>query len=116
MKSFLNSVGFALRGIRLAWSGKNFRIQCVIGFLVVILGITFGISVSEWLWVITMTGLVLAAEMFNSAIESIVNFISPDYHPLAGKIKDVAAGAVLILAFTAFVIGLIIFVPYLNIF
>jgi diacylglycerol kinase (ATP) len=116
MKTFLKSVGFALHGIRLAWAEKNFRIQCVIGVFVVASGILLGISLYEWLWVTTMIGLVLTAEMFNSAIENIVNFISPDFHPLAGKIKDISAGAVLILSFTSIVIGLIIFGPYLNIF
>jgi diacylglycerol kinase len=116
MKTFLNSVGFALNGIRLAWAGKNFRIQCIIGIVVITSGIMFRITIYEWLWVITMTGLVLAAEMFNSAIENIVNFISPDFHPLAGKIKDISAGAVLILSLTSIVTGLIIFVPYLNMF
>ena len=116
MKRFLNSVGFALRGIRFVLSGENFRIQCVIGLLVTGMGIMFNITAGEWLWIIAMIGLVLAAEMFNSAVENIVNFISPEFNPLAGKIKDLAAGAVLVIAFASFVVGLIIFIPYLNIF
>jgi len=116
MKKFLNSVLFAMRGIRFAWAGTNFRIQCFIAAFVVASGIKFGIHINEWFLVIILIGLVLTAEVFNSAIENLVNFISPDFHPLAGKIKDLAAGAVLILSFTSFLIGLIIFVPYLNIF
>ncbi|MPN45884.1 hypothetical protein SDC9_193463 [bioreactor metagenome] len=58
-------------------------------------------------------GMVLAAEGFNSAIERLVNLVSPGRNPLAGDIKDVAAGAVLVCAIAAAVVGLIIFLPYL---
>ena len=56
--------------------------------------------------------MVLAAEAFNTAIERLVNLVSTDYHPIAGDVKDIAAGAVLICAIFAAIIGLIIFVPY----
>jgi diacylglycerol kinase (ATP) len=56
--------------------------------------------------------MVLAAEGFNTAIERLVNLVSPDYHPIAGDVKDVAAGAVLICAIAAAIIGGIIFIPY----
>ena len=52
--------------------------------------------------------------MFNSAVERIVDLVSPQRHPLAGQVKDIAAGAVLVCALTAMTIGLIIFVPYLT--
>ena len=55
---------------------------------------------------------VLAAEAFNTAIERLVNLVSPDYHPIAGDVKDIAAGAVLICAVTAALVGAIIFIPY----
>jgi diacylglycerol kinase len=58
-------------------------------------------------------GLVLAFEVMNTAIENIVNVISPGFHPLAGKIKDLAAASVLILSMTSIAIGLLIFLPYL---
>ena len=112
MKGFLKSFVFALKGLAFAWSGRNFRVQCAAAVMVTALGFLFGISPTEWFAVITMVALVLSAEVFNSAIESIVNFVSPEYHPLAGKIKDLAAGAVLILAIASLVTGLIIFVPY----
>jgi diacylglycerol kinase (ATP) len=56
--------------------------------------------------------MVLAAEGFNTAIERLVDLVSPDYHPIAGDVKDVAAGAVLICAIAAAIIGAIIFTPY----
>ena len=59
-----------------------------------------------------MFGMVLAAEGFNTAIERLVDLVSPDFHPVAGDVKDVAAGAVLICAIAAAIIGMIIFIPY----
>lgn len=75
-------------------------------------GILFGISRIEWLFLIFAAGLVLMAEAFNTAIEIDIDLTSPDIHPLARDVKDVAAGAVLLAALAALVIGLIIFVPY----
>lgn len=77
----------------------------------VALGLYFGISRIEWLFVILTAGLVLSAEAFNTAIEIDIDLTSPEYHPFARDTKDVAAGAVLIAAIAAAAIGLIIFVP-----
>lgn len=76
-------------------------------------GFHFQITSTEWCIVLICFGLVLAAEAFNTAIERLVNLVSPDYHPIAGDVKDVAAGAVLICAIFAAIIGCIIFLPYL---
>jgi undecaprenol kinase len=113
MKAFLASVRFALNGIKIAWSGKNFRIQVVIALLIAVAGATFGISATEWLVILIFISLVLGLEVLNSAIEHIVNFVSPEFHPLAGRIKDLAAGAVLVVAGLSAVAGIIIFLPYL---
>jgi diacylglycerol kinase (ATP) len=55
----------------------------------------------------------LAAEGFNTAIERLVDLVSPDYHPIAGAVKDIAAGAVLLCAIASAIVGTIIFLPYL---
>ena len=68
---------------------------------------------TEWCIVVICFGVVLAAEGFNTAIERLVDLVSPEFHPVAGDVKDVAAGAVLICAIAAAIIGCIIFVPYL---
>ena len=79
--------------------------------VVIAAGIFFRVSNTEWL-VLTLTmTLVMAAEGFNTALEFLTDLVSPNYHELAGKTKDVAAGAVLITAIGAIVIGMIIFVP-----
>ena len=108
VKSFV----FAFRGIYIAGkSGVNIRIQLFIGLLVVIAGFVFEISKTEWLFATFAMGMVLSAEIFNTAIEKLVDLVSPDYNSEAGKIKDLAAGAVLLAAICAAIIGLIIFIP-----
>ena len=76
-------------------------------------GIHFGITSTEWCIVILCFGIVLAAEGFNTAIERLVDLVSPDYHPIAGAVKDIAAGAVLLCAIASAIVGTIIFLPYL---
>ena len=76
------------------------------------LGLLLDIASAELAIILIMIAMVLSAEIFNSAIENLVNFVSPEYHPLAGKIKDLAAGAVLVIAIVSVVVGLLIFIPY----
>ena len=79
---------------------------------VIIAGIVLGITRTEWIMVGMCIGTVIAAELFNTAIEKLVDLVSPERHPVAGRVKDIAAGAVLICAVAAAIIGLIIFIPY----
>jgi diacylglycerol kinase (ATP) len=81
--------------------------------VVMALGAYFGITRIEWLFIALAAGLVLTAEAFNTAIEIDIDLTSPEYHPYARDTKDVAAGAVLIAAIAAAIIGLIIFLPYI---
>ena len=89
----------------------NFWVQCVVAITVIIFGLLLKISTAEWLFISLSIGFVLAAEVFNSAIEKLVDLVSPDFNERAGLIKDMAAGAVLIAAITSAIIGLIIFIP-----
>ena len=79
---------------------------------VIIAGIVLGITRTEWIMVVMCIGTVISAELFNTAIEKLVDLVSPERHPVAGRVKDIAAGAVLICAVAAAIIGLIIFIPY----
>jgi len=79
----------------------------------VFLGLFFHITHYEWLLLILAAGMVLAAEAFNTALEIDIDLTSPEMHPMARDVKDVAAGAVLITALAALLIGLFIFAPYL---
>lgn len=110
----LKSFTYAWKGIRfLLIEEHNARIHCVVICLVTGAGFFFDISKGEWIAVAGCCGMVLAAEAFNSAIERLVDLVSPDYLPLAGRVKDMAAGGVLICAVAAVVIGCIIFIPRL---
>ncbi len=77
------------------------------------LGRYVGLSASEWCWIVLAIMAVWTAEALNTAFEFLADASSPGYHPLVGKAKDVAAGAVLIAAVGAVVIGALVFTPYL---
>ena len=79
--------------------------------LCIVMGFSFGISAFEWLIVVVCFGLVLGGECLNSSIEAIVDLASPEFHELARKSKDAAAGGVLLFSLASFVVGLIIFAP-----
>jgi diacylglycerol kinase (ATP) len=111
-KNRIKSFGFALKGIKnLVQTQENAQIHLFAIVLVTIVGFLLKIDKSEWCTVIIAFTMVLAAEGLNTAIEFVVDLVSPDYHPLAGKAKDVAAAAVLITAVGAVLIGCIIFLP-----
>lgn len=110
----IKSFGFAFKGIKsLIAKEHNAWIHCLAIVVVTCAGLYFHLTPTEWCLVVLCFGLVLAAEGFNTAIERLVDLVSPDYHPIAGDVKDVAAGAVLICAISAAIIGIIIFIPYL---
>ena len=89
----------------------NFRIHLTAVILVSGLGWFFHLSASEWLWIILAVGLVLITELLNTALELLVDLVSPGFNSQAGKVKDVAAGAVLVAAVIAVIIGAVIFIP-----
>ena len=74
-------------------------------------GFYFALNTVEWLWIIAATAVVFIVELFNTAIETLVDLVSPDFNPKAGLIKDISAAAVLIAAFMALIIGILIFLP-----
>ena len=114
-KKQLRSFGYAWKGIRCCvGKEQNLSFHLIATVCVVIAGFAFGITRTEWICIILCIGIVIAAELFNSAIERLVDLVSPQRHPLAGQIKDIAAGAVLVCALTAMVVGLVIFIPYLT--
>jgi len=106
------SFTFAFRGIGLLFRTQhNSWVQLFFTFLIVFLGVFFGISSTEWIFIVLSIGLVLSAEAFNTAFEFDIDLTSPTYHPYARDTKDVAAGAVLITTTMAIIVGLIIFLP-----
>lgn len=111
----LKSFAYAFKGIgSFLPKEHNAWIHCAAIAVVTAAGLAWDITRMEWVAVILCFGLVLAAEAFNTAIERLVDLVSPDFHPVAGDVKDIAAGAVLICAIAAAIVGLIVFIPYLK--
>jgi len=90
---------------------QNARIHIFITLIVLFLGIVLKISNQEWCIILICIGLVFSLEMINTAIEQIIDLVSPNYNKLAGYAKDVAAGAVLVVAIISVIVGIIIFLP-----
>jgi len=108
------SFGFAIAGIfTLVKEQQNAWIHLCVTVLVVLMGFLLCITADQWIAVIVVIVLVWMAEALNTAIELVCDLVSPEYHPLVKKAKDIAAGAVLVAAIGAVIIGIIIFLPYL---
>jgi diacylglycerol kinase (ATP) len=109
----MRSVRYAIRGISvMLQSQHNAWIHVFATIVVVIAGLAVGLSAGEWCWITLAVMAVWTAEALNTALEFLTDLISPEYHDLAGKAKDVAAGAVLIAAAGAMLIGVFIFYPH----
>lgn len=112
LRKRLRSFKFAFNGIKLLITKEhNAWIHCFAAVCVVIAGFILGLSATEWIAVVFAIGTVLAAEAVNSSIEALADLVSPGYNEAIKRTKDLAAGAVLILAIAAAIVGLIIFVP-----
>ncbi len=108
----IKSVGFALKGaFLLVKTEASIKIQVCLAIIVTILGFYFDISNIEWIVQILAIGLILGAEGLNTAVEKIADYIQPEYDPKIGFIKDVSAGAVMLVAIAATIVGLIIYIP-----
>lgn len=107
---FIKGFGYAFKGIWLAISTQlNMKVHLLAVLVVVVAGIFFELDAVEWSIIFVTFGLVLATETMNTAVEYLVDFISPEYHEKAGKIKDLSAGAVLITAIIAVAVAITIF-------
>ncbi len=112
--SFLKSVAIAIRGVvESCRNERNLKIQWAIATSVIIAGSLFHLSAIEWACITLCIGSVLTAETMNSAIESMVNLLSPEIREEARQAKDYAAGSVLLISITAVAVGAIIFGSHL---
>ena len=110
----LKSFAAAFRGVWiLICNERNFRFHLLATVVVITAGFFFHVEKTEWLTIFLCIGLVLSAEAFNTSIEYICDLVSPEYHPMVKKIKDVGAAAVILSAIIAVIAGCIIFIPYL---
>lgn len=109
---FLKSFDYAWQGIKYCFSfEKNFRIQLLISIITFLLAFICRIKPGEWLAILLCTGLVLALEIVNTAIEKLSNAFTTSVHPLIKQVKDIAAGGVLLASFISLITGCIIFFP-----
>jgi diacylglycerol kinase (ATP) len=114
MKKLIRSFGFAFKGLGYAAKTQlNFRIHLGATIIAFGMGCVLNISTNEWQWVILCIAFVLVTELLNTAIEFLTDLVSPGYNEVAGRVKDIAAGAVVIAAVFALITGLIIFLPKL---
>ena len=110
--SLISSFGYAIEGIKKAFKAeRNLKVNTLAMVLVVFLGFILKLSVWEWVTCIILFALVIGAELFNTAIEEVVNLLSPEIRVHAKYAKDIAAGAVLVFAVASAVVGIIIFLP-----
>jgi diacylglycerol kinase len=108
----IKSFKYAFKGIvTLFLTQPNAKIHAFIAVSAITLAFVFQFSLLKWILLSLTITMVLAAEAFNTSLEFLTDLVSPDYHPLAGKAKDVAAAAVLITAIGAVVVGFCLFLP-----
>ncbi|WP_220750996.1 diacylglycerol kinase family protein [Apilactobacillus xinyiensis] len=112
-KNFCQSLMHALQGIwALVTEERNFRFHILASAFAFMLGIFLKININDWLWIVTAIFLVIAAEVLNTIVETVVDLIVDNHYSiLAKKAKDVASGGVLISALFAIIIGCLIFIP-----
>jgi len=110
----LRSVKFAMRGIAtMLKTQHNAWLHATATALVISTGVLLKLSFGEWCWIVLAITAVWTAEALNTAFEFLTDVASPDFHPLAEKAKDVAAGAVLLAALGAVAIGGLVFGPHI---
>lgn len=111
-RNILDSFRFAFSGLWYALrTQRNTRIHLIVAAVVIALGVWLNLSPGQWA-VLTLTiGFVLVSEMLNTVAETLVDLVSPGYHPLAKTVKDVTAGAVLLTAVVSVIVGLLVLGP-----
>ncbi len=111
--SFIHRLKCAWHGIcQAAIHERHFKVHLILFILVVFAGCLTGLASWEWVAIFGVSGLVLALELVNAALEQTLDHIHPAQHPSVGLAKDMAAGAVLVAAGMAILIALFIFIPH----
>lgn len=114
IKNRIRSFSYAINGLCYVLKNEtNLKIHLIAMFVVVSAGFYFQIDTTEWCLIALTIGMVISLEIVNTAIEKLVDFISPEKHPNAGLIKNIAAASVLFAAIIAICIACFIFLPKL---
>lgn len=111
-RTFFDSFRYAFQGVCTVFQEeRNMRFHVLSSLAILFISAFLSLSKDEWLWILLVCFLVLVMEIWNTAIENTVDMISPDYNPLAKKIKDMAAAAVLFTSIFSVIIGTVILLP-----
>ena len=114
MRARLSSFGYAARGLRhLVHREHNAWLHLAATIAVAAAGLVFRLDAPDWRWLVIAAALVWMAEGVNTAIEDLCDRLHPGFDPAIGRVKDLAAGAVLIAAIAAALIGALTFIPHL---
>lgn len=114
MNKILTSFTWAIHGLQTVWNEEiNFRIDVFVGILVLAASFYFQFSRIEWIVAIACVTIVLTGEIANTVVEDLCNKIEPRHDPVIGKIKDMAAGFILLTSLGAAVMGAFLFLPHL---
>lgn len=107
--TFWRSFGFAVQGFRFVLrSERNIKVMLGGFAFAVVAGLVCGLDAQGWGIILLCCGCVLSAELMNTAVETVVDLVSPEYHPLAGRAKDVAAAAVWVLCVFVALVGIFV--------
>ena len=109
--TFVRSFGYALEGfVTAVTTERNIKVQLCVGAAAVVAGVVLRIDALSWVLVVLCIGLVIFAELVNTAIEAIVDLATQELHPLAKRAKDIAAASVFTLSITSAIVGAIVFI------
>lgn len=112
LRKLLLSFKFAFEGmVHSLRTEQNIRFHMLATVVVIITGVLTGLDKGEWIIILVLVGGMLSLELMNTAIERVVDLVSPGWQPLAKQAKDAAAGAVLVFATISAIIGILIFLP-----
>jgi undecaprenol kinase len=108
---FIRRFGFALNGIKIAFKNENsFRTQIIVAIFVPIALLILDVNLIWWAITVIVIAMVLAAELFNTALEALADHLHPLQHEKIKQVKDCAAGAVLVISLTSVAIGLLMLI------
>ncbi|MDO4891075.1 MAG: diacylglycerol kinase family protein [Coriobacteriaceae bacterium] len=109
--TFKRSFLFAVQGFRTALrTERNIKVMLGGAAFAIVTGLILRLDLVSWAVILLCCGVVISAELLNTAIETVVDLVSPEYHPLAGRAKDISAGAVWSLCVIVAIVGICVFV------
>ena len=113
--NFFSALKTAFFGVRnLFMESRNARIQLIVFLFVLLIGFYLGLTAQEWLWIMGVSAAVISMEAINTSIELLADVYTLEYNEKIKQVKDIAAGAVLLVSLFAVVVGILVFLPHLS--